>query len=179
MSPRTRLLLGSLAGLAAAVVVLAAANATWRTVTTSDFVVTIGEQQVVLDRGRAIKGTTQDASLALFAIVGAAAALVAPMLSATPRMGASAFLGASGLMISASAAITRGIESVPEEWLSGAHADRLALSPPTAAPLIAVAGGIAMIAAAAWLLTRVRNAPRLTMPEGPPGAAERDEGAWE
>lgn len=178
MSPRARLLLGAMTGLAAAVVVLAAANATWRTVTGEPVVVDVGNEDLVIDRPREVKGTTQDGSLALFAITGAAAALVAPMVSFKPRMGASALLGASGLMVAAGAAITRRVAAVPAEWLAD-DAVRYSASPPTTAPLVAIAGGLVMTAAAAWLLTAARRAPRLSMPEGPPDKAASDEGAWE
>lgn len=184
MSPRARLMLGAAAGLVAAVVVLSAANATWRTVTPTDVVVDAGDDQVVLRSERAIKGTTQDASLSLFGIAGAAAAILAPLLAATPRIGASAFLTASGMMVAASATITRGVRSIPDAWLGGNDPAGLTFSPPTAASAFAIAGGIAMAMAGVWLLTAARRAPRLTMPEGAPESApgsprEPDEGSWE
>ena len=185
MSLRVRLLLGAVAGLAASIIVMAAANATWRTVSPNGIQITVDNQNVALQETRDIKGTTQDGSLSLFALVGGAAAVVGPLLASTPRIGASAFLAASGLMIAANAAITRGVESVPDAWLAGNPADRIAFSAPTSAPLIAIAGGIGMIAAAVWLLTAARRAPRLTMPEGPPegtGPGEpsgSDAGVWE
>jgi len=179
VSLRARLVLGAAAGLAASVVAVAAANATWRTVTTDAMFVTVDGAQVEINGPRSLAGTTQDGSLALFGIAGAAAALLAPMLAAKPRLGASALLAASGVMVASIAVLTRGLLSVPDAWVPGTTPGRVTFGAPTAAPLIAMLGGLGMIAAAVWLLTGARSAPRLSMPEGPPEQHPRDEGAWE
>lgn len=177
MSPRARLLAGAGAGIAAAVLVIAAANATWRIVEPQRVVVPVEGSDVALDRPRALTGTQQDASLSLFALIGGSACLLMLLLEPKPRTIAAAFAGACGLMIAANAGITRSRVVVPDEWI--ADAARLTFGPPTAAPTIAIGGGLMMAAAAAWLLLGARDAPKFSMPEGPPEAAGRDEGAWE
>lgn len=182
MSLRARLLMGAVAGVAAAIVVIAAANATWRTVEPARVAVPIDGSDVVLDQPRELTGVSQDASLALFAIIGGVSGVLVLMLEPKARMVASAFLGASGLMVASNAGITRSRVIVPDEWLAD-NAEKFTFGPPTAAPAIAIAGGLAMALAAAWLLLAARDAPRFSMPEGPPEGtgrdAGRDEGAWE
>lgn len=177
MSPRARLLAGAAAGIVAAVIVIAAANATWRTVEPRQVVVPVEGSDVVLDRPRALTGTQQDASLSLFALIGGSASVLVLLLEPKVRLVAAGFAGACGLMIAANAGITRSRVVVPAEWV--AEASRLTFGPPTAAPAIVMAGGFAMTAAAAWLLLGARDAPKFSMPEGPPESAERDEGDWE
>lgn len=181
MTPGTRLVAGCVLGIAGAATAVAAVNATWRIVTpaSSASTVTIGGERVhVSDPAPvALKGSSQDASLAPFAILGGVAAAAAGLLGPKPRIGATGLLGILGVEVAVNALLAQGRPLIPSALLRGEGLSDVEIV--TDVVWLAVAGGLAMFVAAVWLFVAAREAPPLRLPEGPPEPAGRDEGAWE